>query len=170
MDTDSPLQAALRYKSWANDELLGVLRSVDAAKMQTAEFRRALIVLEHTYIVDRIFAAHLESVPHRYPGVVSSEPPPLEPLSERIRASDQWYVDYVRRLDPAHLDEHIDFTFTDGALGRMSRAEILIHLSVHGAYHRGNIAQLLAQLSVAPSRDLFTRYLHELQPTERRRA
>ena len=56
--------------------------------------------------------------------------------------------------------ESIEFTFTDGALGRMSREEMLTHVVIHGAYHRGAIGRIMAELSITPPRDVFTRYLH----------
>jgi 4-aminobutyrate aminotransferase-like enzyme len=51
-----------------------------------------------------------------------------------MRDSDEWYVDYVSELTPEELVESIDFTFTDGDPGRMSRAERVTHVIVHGGY------------------------------------
>ena len=44
---------------------------------------------------------------------------------------------------------------------------MLIHVVTHGAYHRGAIGRILAQLSVAPPRDVFTGYLHQSEPSRR---
>ena len=63
--------------------------------------------------------------------------------------SDKWYVDYVSKLAPDELRDRIDFTFTDGAPGRMSREEMLAHVLLHGDYHRGGISYILAQLQHA---------------------
>jgi hypothetical protein len=49
-------------------------------------------------------------------------------------------------LHRENLSESIDFTFTDGALGCMSREEILAHLVLHGDYHRGAVSQVMTQL------------------------
>lgn len=95
--------------------------------------------------------------------------PTLEQLDSAIKTSDQWYVDYVSKLNPQDLSESIDFTFTDGALGRMSREEMLAHLVLHGDYHRGAISQILTQLSY-PTPKPFTGFLHIAEPTARRRA
>ena len=37
---------------------------------------------------------------------------------------------------------------------------MLVHVITHGGYHRGNVGQVLKSLSVAPPRDLYTRFLH----------
>ena len=78
-------------------------------------------------------------------------------------------MDYVSKLNPENLGESIDFTFTDGAPGRMSREEMLSHVVLHGGYHRGAVGRLMAQLSIAPPRDVFTGFLHLSEPTARRR-
>lgn len=59
------------------------------------------------------------------------------------------------------------FTLTDGDRERMSREEILLHIVTHGAYHRGNVGQVLKSISVAPPRDLFTKFLHTSEPARR---
>ena len=65
------------------------------------------------------------------------------------------------------LAEQIDFLFTDGDAGRMSRQEMLMHLITHGAYHRGQVGQLLKTAGMAPPRDLLTRFLHAAEPQRR---
>ena len=144
-----------RYKAWANGEMLTALQGLDGQTHRT-ERHSAVFILNHTYLVDRIFAAHLTRAPMQYTATTATENPPLEDLSAAIAASDAWFIDYVAGLGPQQLSEVIDFTFTDGDPGRMSRAEILIHLITHGAYHRGGIGRIMSQVSVPPPRDVFT--------------
>lgn len=73
-------------------------------------------------------------------------------MDSAVKESDHWYVDYVSRLTPEDLNESVDFTFTDGVLGRMSREEMLSHVVLHGGYHRGAIGRIMAQLSITPGR------------------
>jgi uncharacterized damage-inducible protein DinB len=49
----------------------------------------------------------------------------------------------------------------------MTREEMLFHVLTHGSYHRGNVGQILKNLSVAPPRDLFTKFLHVREPSRR---
>jgi uncharacterized damage-inducible protein DinB len=93
----------------------------------------------------------------------------LEQLESAIKTSDVWYIDYVSKLTPETLTESIDFAFTDGALGRMSREEMLSHVVLHGGYHRGAIGHILSQLSIPPGRDVFTGFFHLSEATTRRR-
>ena len=44
---------------------------------------------------------------------------------------------------------------------------ILLHVVTHGGYHRGNVGQVLKSISVAPPRDLYTKFLHQSEPARR---
>lgn len=163
---DGTLHHLFRCKAWANDELLTRLSQLDDNSPITALAIRAL---SHTYVVDRIFAAHLRRDAHTYPSANLSEMPTLEALSADLRRSDQEYIDYVSTLDLAQLAERIDFAFTDGAPGRMSRGEMLMHVVTHGAGHRGQVSAVMLLNSVPPAKDGFTTYLHEVEASTRGR-
>jgi uncharacterized damage-inducible protein DinB len=157
-----------RYKAWANDEILTTMKLLDQ-EAHSNDRHTAIRILNHTYIVDRIFAANLQRLEHGYTATNTSDTPTLEQLALAVKRSDQWYLEYVSMLEPSALSEGIDFTFTDGALARMSREEMLAHVVMHGSYHRGAIGRILAQLSIAPPRDVFTGFLHYAEPASRRR-
>jgi uncharacterized damage-inducible protein DinB len=72
-------------------------------------------------------------------------------------------VDYISALDPGQLAERIDFAFTDGARGCMSREEMLMHVITHGMGHRGQVSAVMLLNSVPPAKDGFTTYLHETE-------
>ena len=71
------------------------------------------------------------------------------------------------RVDNVALAESLHFKFTDGDPGAMTREEMLFHVLTHGAYHRGNVGQVLKGISVAPPRDLFSKFLHVSEPSRR---
>ena len=166
MNHVSTLERVFSYKAKANNEILAAMRQFDDSSPAN---QIALRVINHTYAVDRIFAANLQRAEHGYTSPNPGQAPLLEELSEAIKASDQWYLDYVSRLDETQLAERIDFRFTDGLPGRMSREEMLMHVTVHGEYHRGQISLLMMQNSIAPPGDGFTTYLHKTEAASRRR-
>lgn len=160
------LQRLFQFKAWANDELLTALAGLGPESPITG---LAIKALSHTYVVDRIFVAHMRRKAHAYSSANLSEMPTLEDLSAEIRKSDREYIDYVAVLDRGRLAEQIDFAFTDGVLGRMSREEMLMHVITHGVGHRGQVSALMLLNSVTPAKDGFTTYLHEAEPSTRRR-
>ena len=160
---DSLLQL-FRFKASADDELLTVLANLGDESQVS---KLALQALSHTYVVDRIFAAHLRRQDHDYSSANLAETPTLAKLSAALKASDQEYVEYVWGLDRDQLAEWIDFTFTDGNAGRMSREEMLLHVITHGVGHRGQISAVMLLNSLPPARDGFTTFLHEAEPMRR---
>ncbi|WP_233252135.1 DinB family protein [Limnohabitans sp. 2KL-17] len=78
--------------------------------------------------------------------------------------TDAWYLQYVKQLPASEIDQVIRFSFTDGDTGEMTREKMLLHVITHGAYHWGNVEQILKSISVAPLRDHLTKYLHISEP------
>jgi uncharacterized damage-inducible protein DinB len=161
------LRRLFQYKAWANDELLTALAKLGDDSPIT---KLAIQALSHTYVVDRIFAAHLRRSGHGYASANSSQMPALDELSADIRNSDRAYVEYVSTLDHEQLADRIDFTFTDGTPGRMSREEMLMHVITHGVGHRGQVSAVMLLNSVAPANDGFTTYLHSAEASRRNRS
>ncbi len=166
MTTQTLLKSLFQYKASVDDELLDALAAL-YTETPAVDFKSAVRVLNHAYLVDRIFAANLQRHGHSYAANWSPETPALAPLSAEIRETDAWYVDYVSRLSAEQLGEELDFTFTDGGHGRMSREEMLAHVITHGGYHRGEVGRLLPQIEETAMRDVFTGYLHRTEPKRR---
>jgi uncharacterized damage-inducible protein DinB len=53
----------------------------------------------------------------------------------------------------------VDFVFTSGAPARITRGEILLHVCLHGTYHRGNAGVLLQKSGAPPYPDGITAFL-----------
>jgi uncharacterized damage-inducible protein DinB len=168
----STLQTMFRYKAWSNDEMLKALQQLDDGGYLRGRLilRTARRILSHTYVVDQIFAANLRRLEHGYHAANTEKVPKLAELSEGIRASDQWYLDYVASVTAEQLAESIDFTFSDGAPGRMTREEMLMHLAMHGDYHRGQVGLLLTKNPIGFAVAPFTGYLHKVEASSRRRS
>lgn len=164
MAVSTVLYSLFKYKAWVNEGLFAELEKLDPV-VHKAERHAAIRVLNHVYVVDRIFCAHLSGTPHPYTATNTSETPTLEALRSAVIESDRWYVEYVGGIGAERLSENLTFTFTDGSNGRMSRGEMLAHVATHGDYHRGAVGRIMPELSVAP----FTGYLHRAEAQRRER-
>ena len=161
------LHSLFAQKSWANHELFNILTTVDP--VENAEAVHAVTrMLNHIYVVDRIFRAHLLAEQHAYTATNTEATPELRGLQFLVAETDAWYENYVRAATKAKLGEAISFRFTDGDAGMMTQEEMLLHVITHGSYHRGNVGQMLKLISVAPPRDLYTKFLHVTEPGRRR--
>ena len=159
------LKSLFAYKSWANKELFTLLATLPPE--QGDSLHTCIRTLNHIHVVDRIFRAHLSGEPRPFDATNTKATPTLGQLRSDVEATDAWYVNYVSAITPQALAEVLDFTFTDGDRGQMSREEILFHVLTHGGYHRGNVGQVLKSISVAPPRDLYTKFLHQSEPARR---
>ena len=160
------LTTLFAQKSWANRELFDVLATVTSTE-HVASLHTAIRTLNHIYVVDRIFRAHLLGEKHPYTATNTLETPELGELHFAVAESDLWFEDYVSTIDDPALVQSLVFRFTDGDAGSMTREEMLFHVLSHGAYHRGNVGQILKGISVAPPRDLLTKFLHVREPSRR---
>lgn len=157
------LKSLFDHKAWANAELFEVLATVSSE----ADLHTAIRTMNHIYVVDCIFRAHLMGEAHGYEATNTKATPALDELRAAVEQADAWFQQHVASLDEAALVEKLRFSFTDGDAGLMSREEMLLHVITHGAYHRGNVGQVLKNISVAPPRDLLTKFLHTSEPQRR---
>lgn len=160
------LKSLFAQKSWANGELFDTLTAVTDAE-HAASVHTAIRILNHIYVVDRIFRAHLLGEKHGYAETNTQETPELGVLHFAVAETDLWFEKYVCEISAEALAQSISFEFTDGDTGKMTQEEMLHHVITHGAYHRGNVGQVLKGMAVAPPRDLYTRFLHTREPSRR---
>lgn len=156
--TRLPYAQLLEAKRWAD---LGLYEAVsrDFARLSAEDQFIMLRVLDHIHTVDRIFQHHLQGRPHGFAAARSETMPGLQTLSEGTWTVDDWYVSYVSGLGPADFEEPVDFVFTSGKPGRMTRGEILLHVCLHGTYHRGNAGALMQLRGLTPSPDAIADFL-----------
>lgn len=153
------MENKFRYKAWANQELLELVEQIKNDE-HPEQRTTAIRLLNHTLVVDKIFIAHLQGQSHPFSATNTSETPTLNQLKQSIEETDAWLINYAMDQSPTSLKENIHFTFTDGDSGRMTREQILDHLIIHGAYHRGNVGMLLTECGLNRPADIFTRFLH----------
>ena len=145
-------------KRWADRGLYeAVSRNLDRLTEENVSI--LLRILDHMHAVDQIFQHHLQGSPHRFKAPRSERMPELRALAESVREVDDWYVSYVDSLAADDLEEPVDFIFTSGKRARMRRAEIILHVCLHGTYHRGNAGAVLQLKSITPSPDAITDFL-----------
>jgi uncharacterized damage-inducible protein DinB len=153
-----------RYNAWANRmifDAVAALPAGEATKPRQTIFRNMVHTLNHNYVIDRIFQAHLEGRPHDYAARNTQNHPPLEELRPAQEEIDAWYVSWSDRIGDAELEEVVAFTYVGGGEGRMTRMEILLHLVNHTTYHRGYVADLFYQVPARPPTTDLTVYLRD---------
>lgn len=158
MTTPRNARMLTRYNAWADKLMLDAAAKLpegEATKPRKSVFKNIVHTLNHNYVIDLIFQAHLEGRDHGFGARNTPEAPPLEELSRAHQKLNDWYVNWSDTISPAALEEKVSFSFIGGGAGVMTRGEILQHLVTHTCYHRGYASQLFMEAGVkAPTTDL----------------
>jgi len=147
------LRMLVRYSAWANErmfEAVAALPEGEATRERPALFGNMVHTLNHGYVVDLIWQAHLEGRSHGFTARNTNSHPPLEALLRLQREIDAWYVACADRLSESSAGEVVDFTFVGGGAASMTRGDILLHVVNHKTYHRGQVAAMMYQVPARP--------------------
>jgi uncharacterized damage-inducible protein DinB len=158
------LRMLMRYRRWANAltfETVLALPEEEAFRERATRWNNIVHTLNHVYVVDDIFRAHLEGRKHQYTHRNTDETPAAEGLSAAVQRMDDWYVDFADSLDDRALDDVITFEFVGGGEGAMTRGDILLHVVNHATYHRGLVSDMLYQIPVTPLANDLTVFLRD---------
>jgi uncharacterized damage-inducible protein DinB len=156
-----------RYNAWANELIFAAVAALpegEATKPRRSVFKNMLHTLNHSFVIDRIFQAHLEGRDHGYTARNTEGHPPLAELWRAQQDLDHWYMNWSDGISDAALDEKVKFTFVGGGEGVMTRGEILQHLVNHTTYHRGFVAQMLFDVPARPPTTDLTVFLRDAAP------
>ncbi len=155
-----------RYNAWANRVMFDAIAALPAGepeKPRATLFRNMVHTMNHTYVIDRIFQAHLEGRPHEYTARNTQDHPPLAELRSAQEAVDAWYVAWAEKIAEPALDGTVRFQFVGGGEGAMTRGQMLLHVVNHTSYHRGFVADLFFQVPARPPVTDLTVYLRDVE-------
>ena len=164
MITKDTASMLARYNQWANRVIFDAVAALpggEAEKPRTSLFKNMVHTLNHNYVIDRIFQAHLEGRPHGYAARNTAEHPPLAELRRSQDEVDAWYVSWADGIAERALDETVRFQFVGGGEGAMTRGQMLMHVVNHTSYHRGFVADLFYQVPAKPPITDLTVYLRD---------
>jgi len=153
MTGTSSARMLTRYNAWANRlifDAVSALPEAEAVKPRATLFRNMVHTLNHNYVIDLIWKAHLESGQHGFTARNTADHPPLAQLWSAQQEVDAWYIGWSDRLTEEALQEEVRFTFVGGGPGAMTREQILLHVVNHTSYHRGFVADLFFQVPARP--------------------
>jgi uncharacterized damage-inducible protein DinB len=124
-----------QYKAWADTvtfDGVAALPPGEAEKERKTLFKTIIGTLNHVYVVDLIWQAHLEGREHG------------------LKARNMLLHPELPALRAASLDEDVPFTFVNGTHASMKRGEMFLHLVTHGSYHRGWVAEMFFEADARP--------------------
>lgn len=150
MDLLPQLQRQFAHDAWANEETLASLRAGTPPP-------RALRYMAHIVSAEWLWLGRLKQWKQAFP--VWPEWTWAECDAQAGKLPPLW-KEYIRGLRPAGLDQPAFYTNTKGEEWTNTVGDILAHVLLHSAYHRGQIATDLRAAGLTPA---LTDYIHAVR-------
>jgi uncharacterized damage-inducible protein DinB len=147
------IKTLTRYNAWANKTIFDAVAALpgdEATKPRPTLFRNMVDTLNHLYVVDRIWQAHLEGREHGIPALNTVLHGELAQLWRAQQEIDAWYIAWGDRLTAGAAEETLRFTLIGGNRGEMRRGDVAFHVVNHTSYHRGFVADMFFQVPARP--------------------
>lgn len=141
------LRRLLRYDIWANRETLRSLSRSPAPP-------KSLRWLAHIVGAERLWLARLREEPQPMPVWPELD---VQGCADGLEDLSRRWADYLRDDIPARLSDSVSYTNSKGEAWTSTVEDILIHVTIHSAYHRGQIASDLRAAGLEPA---YTDYIH----------
>lgn len=161
--TQSPQDIAklFAYTWWANEKALETVTQLtpdEYARPIGGSFGSIQGTLAHLYGADWVW---LERWHGRSPRALPAAEgvPSLEALKEKWRAVEEKQREFVERLTAERMQETLTYVNFAGQTWSYPMHAVLVHLTNHSTYHRGQVATLLRQLGKTPVSTDYLRFL-----------
>ena len=137
-----------RYDDWANRETLGSLRRAQPVPA------KALEVLGHVLGAEQLWLDRLNG---SQPRLAVWPDLSLESCKDAILELERTWEDYLDDLEDADFDREIAYVNSKGEPWSSTVGDVLEHVLLHSAYHRGQIA---AEVRAAGAEPAYTDFIH----------
>lgn len=160
MDSVRGFHELFDYDRWGNREALASLSALDPA-----EAERPLKLFAHVIGAERLWLARF-STPSP-----SVEPWPRVTLDEANKAVDELHGQWVAllgSLGAQGLDAELSYRNTKGVEFKTPIRDVLMHLVMHSAYHRGQVAAAVREAGGKPAATDYVVWVREGKPGAQR--
>jgi uncharacterized damage-inducible protein DinB len=145
------LRRLFAYDAWANREVLTGLK----ANPRPAE--RPLQLLAHILSAERLWLERIRNQPQSLPVWADFT---TEQCDERITELAQLWHECLCQLSPAGLSHKVAYKNSKGEPWTSTVEDVLTHVLLHSAYHRGQIA---SQVRAGGEQPAYTDYIHAVR-------
>lgn len=138
----------MAYDAWANGEVLRAIRAADGEK------KRSLQLFSHILSAERLWLERLTQKAQSHPVWPEPDLPWCE--AQAAEMSRLW-IAYLANFTVDDLARTISYKNSKGEAWTSSIMDILTHVVMHSAYHRGQIASHMREIGQDPA---YTDFIH----------
>lgn len=139
------------YDAWANQEVLASIRA------NGGENTRPLQLMSHILAAERVWLERLKQVPQSVP--VWPEPNLAQCEAEAAELKKLWF-DYLDLITAGDISQTISYKNSQGEAWTSAIGDVLSHVVMHSAYHRGQIASHMRASGQTP---VNTDFIHAVR-------
>jgi uncharacterized damage-inducible protein DinB len=140
------LRRQFSYNEWANREVLTQMRAQGADS-------RSLQLMAHILAAERLWLERMKQQPQSLPVWPKTGLEQCETQAEEMARLWNGYLDQLKD----DFSETISYKNTKGEIWSNTILDILSHVILHSAYHRGQIASHMREAGQMPA---FTDFIH----------
>jgi uncharacterized damage-inducible protein DinB len=140
----------LEHDGWANFEALASLRSAPPAE-------RTRAWLAHIVGAELLWLSRIREEPPVAPVWPDWD---LDRCERELTALQAEWLRCLESLDEEALEDGVGYRNSQGQFWTSSVADILTHVVLHAAYHRGQIAAAVREAGATPA---YTDYIHAVR-------
>jgi uncharacterized damage-inducible protein DinB len=149
MDVLDHLRRQLDYDDWANRETLSSLERSAAP--------RALEVFAHLVATELLWLDRIAHKPQRCKVWPDWS---LDECRQRLDDLRAAWKNFLRFLEPTQLDTQVSYVNTKGKNYKSTAGDIVAHVLLHSAYHRGQVALSQRAGGAEPA---YTDFIHAVR-------
>jgi uncharacterized damage-inducible protein DinB len=145
------LRREFSYDAWANREVLTVIR---AAGGQDA---RSLSLISHIFAAERVWLERLKQQPQTVPVWPTFD---LDRCDQEAAELSKLWHEHLDLITAGDVSQSISYKNSKGENWTSTIVDVLTHVVMHSAYHRGQIASHMREAGQTPA---YTDYIHGIR-------
>ena len=142
------LQRQFTFNAWANREVLSTLRKSSSPSPRPRQ------LLAHILAAERLWLERVQGQPQSLPVWPDFS---FDQCETQIAELTSLWHDYLIKLSPAELSSKILYKNTKGEPWTSIVEDVLTHVLLHSAYHRGQIA---TEVRAGGEQPAYTDFIH----------
>jgi uncharacterized damage-inducible protein DinB len=142
------LRREFSYDEWANREVLTAIRVSGNAK------ERSVQLMSHILAAERVW---LERLKHQPQSVPVWPEPDLEQCDLQAAELGRLWLEFLDLITAGDVAQSVSYKNSKGEEWSSTIVDVLTHVIMHSAYHRGQIASHMREMGQTPA---YTDFIH----------
>ena len=164
----SDLRAHYKYNEWANDRMLGVIRTLTEqqyTQILVSSFPTIRETWTHMVFAEWLWLQRWKGISPTARPAWSSDPTTADRLTAVLREVEEERRGVLATLDESTLDHPLSYRNLSGDPFTNRLLDVLLHVVNHASYHRGQLTTMIRQVGGVPvTTDLIVYHRPPAQP------